>query len=143
MKCATGQNLRHRREDNLSVEDDRAALYLMIVGFDEVGGDFRLYHVEDGREALHFLRRLGRYADAPKPNLVLLNLNLPRVSGLEVLQEIKNDPIIQDVPVVIFSSSDMDKDKAKCLALGARRFITKPVGLNEFIKTIRDVCRLI
>ena len=127
----------------LSVEDDQAAFHLMTVGFNEVGGDFQLYHVEDGREALHFLRRSGRYPNAPKPNLVLLNLNLPRITGLEVLQEVKNDPMIQDIPVVIFSSSDMDKDKAKCLAIGARKFITKPVGLDDFIKAIRDVCLLI
>ena len=69
----------------LSVEDDHAAYVLLQLGFNEVGGDFRLYRVEDGAQALDFLQRRGEYATAPKPNLILLNLNLPRVSGFEVL----------------------------------------------------------
>ena len=127
----------------LSVEDDHAAFLLLQVGFDEVGGDFRLYRVEDGTEALDFLRHSGLYVNAPKPDLVLLNLNMPRMNGFEVLQTIKDDPAIEDIPTVVFSSSRLDMDKAKCLALGARAFVTKPTDLDEFLTVLRDVCSLV
>jgi CheY-like chemotaxis protein len=112
------------------------------MGFEEVGGDFKLYRVDDGGKALDFLRRRGRYVDAPKPNLVLLNLNMPRMNGFEVLQAIKQDTSISDIPAVVFSSSRMDKDRAKCLALGARSFVTKPADLEQFLCVLRDVCSL-
>ena len=113
------------------------------MGFNEVGGDFRLYRVNDGQEALDFLRRSGPYVKAPKPNLVLLNLNMPRVSGFEVLQAIKDDPAIHDVPTVVFSSSRLDRDKARCLALGARAFVIKPSDFEEFLKVLQGVCSLV
>jgi CheY-like chemotaxis protein len=127
----------------LSVEDDHAAYLLLEMGFQDVGGDFRLYRVEDGAQALAFLRRTGPYADAPKPHLILLNLNLPRVTGFDVLETMKNDPALEDIPSVVFSSSRMDKDKAKCLALGARGFMTKPSDLDEFLNVLRHVCSLV
>src|SRR5687767_6745973 len=126
----------------LSVEDDDAAYALLEVGFHEVGGDFRLYRVENGAQALDFLRKLGRYVDAPKPDLVLLNLNMPRVSGFDVLQAIKDDASLSDIPAVVFSSSALDSDKATCLALGARSFMTKPTSLNDFLNVLRNVCEL-
>ena len=127
----------------LSVENDHADFLLLQMGFDEVGGDYRLYRVQDGAEALAFLRRTGPYVNAPKPNLVLLNLNLPRMTGFDVLQAIREDPTIQDVPSVVFSSSRLDRDKVKCLALGARAFVTKPNELDEFLKVLRNVCSLV
>jgi CheY-like chemotaxis protein len=75
--------------------------------------------------------------------LILLNLNMPRVTGLDVLQAMKNDASLHDIPAVVFSSSALDRDKAKCLALGARGFITKPTDLNEFLKVLRNVCDLV
>jgi len=127
----------------LSVEDDNAAYALLQFGFNEVGGGFRLYRVEDGEQALEFLRRSGDYATAPKPNLILLNLNLPRITGFQVLTAMKADPELADVPAVVFSSSRLDRDKAKCLALGARSFITKPCDLDEFLNVLHDICRLV
>jgi CheY-like chemotaxis protein len=127
----------------LSVEDDHAAYLLLELGFDEVGGDFRLYRVANGEEALDFLRQSGSYVNAPRPDLVLLNLNMPRMTGVEVLQEIKDDASLHDIRAVVFSSSRLDTDKAKCLALGARSFITKPRDLNEFLKVLRNVCDLV
>lgn len=126
----------------LSVEDDHAAYLLLQFGFSEVGGDFRLYRVEDGQQALNFLRRSDQYATAPRPDLVLLNLNMPRVTGCDVLQAMKDDASLSDIPAVVFSSSALDRDKATCLALGARGFITKPTDLNEFLKVLRNVCDL-
>src|SRR5688572_1274272 len=107
----------------LSVEDDHAAYVLLTLGFNEVGGDFRLYRVEDGAKALEFLRHSGPYGNAPKPDLILLNLNMPLVSGFDVLHAMKNDAALRDIPAVVFSSSALDQDKATCLALGARSFI--------------------
>ena len=127
----------------LSVEDDHAAYLLLEMGFNEVGGNYRLYRVEDGEQALAFLRRSGSYRNAPTPNLLLLNLNLPRVTGFDVLEAMKNDPALEDIPSVVFSSSSMDKDKAKCLALGARGFMTKPSDLDEFLTVLRNVCSLV
>jgi CheY-like chemotaxis protein len=98
-----------------------------------------LYRVEDGEEALQFLRHEGNYYDAPRPDLLLLNLNMPKVSGSEVLLEMKEDPMIRDIPSVVFSSSRLDADKAECLALGARDFIAKPSGLQEFLYALRRI----
>src|SRR5688572_31960601 len=84
----------------LSVEDDDAAFVLLEFGFSEVGGDFRLYRVEDGAQALDFLRQSNEYDNAPKPDLILLNLNLPRVSGFDVLQTIQDDASLSDIPAV-------------------------------------------
>ena len=127
----------------LSVEDDDAAFVLLEFGFSEVGGDFRLYRVEDGAQALDFLRQSNGYDNAPKPDLILLNLNLSRVSGFDVLHAIKDDASLSDIPAVVFSSSELDRDKANCLALGARAFITKPTDLNEFLNVLRNVCNLV
>jgi CheY-like chemotaxis protein len=127
----------------LAVEDDPSAFVLLQFGFAEVGGDFRLYWLQDGAEALRFLRRAGQYANAPRPDLILLNLNLPRVTGLGVLRAMRDDPALGDIPAVVFSSSHLDRDRMACLALGAREFITKPTDLDEFLGALRDVCRIV
>jgi len=127
----------------LSVEDDHAAFLLVQLGFGEVGGNFRLYRVANGEQALKFLRHSGDYASAPKPDLVLLNLNMPRVSGYDVLEAMKDDPGLSGIPAVVFSSSALDRDKARCLALGARGFVTKPTDLDEFLNVLRNVCELV
>src|SRR5579883_1326631 len=125
----------------LSVEDDDAAFLLMQLGFKDVGGDFRLYRALDGEQALAFLERAGEYRDAPKPDLVLLNLNLPRLRGDEVLTAIKADPALSGISTVVFSSSHLDRDRARCLALGARDFITKPTDLDDFLRVLHQVCQ--
>jgi|SRR5579872_203646 len=127
----------------LIVEDDDAAFMLLQMGLQEVGGNFRLYRVENGGQALDFLRRSGPYADAPRPNLVLLNLNMPKVSGFDVLEGMRDDPTIADVPAVVFTSSRLDTDKARCLGLGARKFLTKPTHLDEFQNVLHNICSLL
>jgi CheY-like chemotaxis protein len=127
----------------LSVEDESIAYRLLEICFSEVGGDFSLYRVMDGDEALEFLRRHGRYVDAPRPNLILLNLNMPRVSGFEVLEAMKDDPAISDIPAVVFTTSTLDREKARCLALGAKAFVTKPSAFGEFQHVLHDVCSLL
>jgi CheY-like chemotaxis protein len=124
----------------LSVEDDNAAYFLLEMAFGEVGGDYRLYRVLDGDQAIAFLRQSGPYVNVPKPDLVLLNLNMPRLSGFDVLQMIKDDPTLGDISCVVFSSSKLNRDRVRCLALGARAFVTKPSNIDDFLTALRNVC---
>ena len=124
----------------LSVEDDNAAYFLIRQAFRDMGLELALQRVLDGRDALDFLKQTGRYKDASKPSLILLNMNLPRMSGLELLAEMRAHGLLQDVPVVVFSSSRLDADRAKCLALGAREFIAKPSDYDEFVQAVRSAC---
>ncbi|WP_420130455.1 response regulator [Longimicrobium sp.] len=93
----------------------------------------------DGVEALAFLRREGRYADAPRPDVILLDLNLPRKDGREVLEEVKADPSLRNIPVVILTSSEAERDIAQAYALHANCYITKPVDLDQFIHVVRSI----
>lgn len=95
--------------------------------------------VRDGVEALEFLRRRGRYADAPKPDMVLLDLNMPRKSGHEVLSEIKNDPELRTIPVVILTSSDAEIDIVRSYNSHANCYISKPVDLGQFLEVVRAI----
>lgn len=124
----------------LSVEDDDAAFYLLKVVMEDLGLDFELRRVEDGVDALKYLRRGGKYADSPRPDLILLNLNLPKMTGMEVLAEIKQDAALRTIPAVIFSSSSLDADRAKCMALGATHYLTKPNDLEGFLGAVRKAC---
>jgi two-component system, chemotaxis family, response regulator Rcp1 len=93
----------------------------------------------DGVEALAFLRRQGRYADAPRPDVILLDLNLPKKDGREVLEEIKADPSLARIPVVILTSSEAERDIAQAYALHANCYVTKPVDLDQFITVVKSI----
>lgn len=95
--------------------------------------------VEDGVEALQFLRREGKYADAPHPDLVLLDLNLPKKDGREVLAEIRADEHLRRIPVVILTNSHGEEDILKAYDLYANCYITKPVDLTQFIKVVKSI----
>lgn len=99
----------------------------------------RLHVVYDGVEAMEFLHKKGRYKDAPRPDLILLDLNLPRKDGREVLKEIKLDESLKVIPVVILTTSKSEEDVAKAYALHANCFITKPVDLFRFFEVIKSV----
>jgi CheY-like chemotaxis protein len=103
----------------------------------------RLWHnlsvVENGEDAIAFLRRQGEYADAPRPDMILLDLNLPRKNGREVLAEIKADEQLRLIPVVVLTTSDAEQDVLKSYRLHANCYITKPVGLDQFITVIRSL----
>ncbi len=99
----------------------------------------RLNIVRDGEEALAFLRRQGPHADAPRPDLILLDLNLPRKSGQEVLAEIKNDEQLRRIPVVVLTSSQAEKDILTSYDLNANCYISKPVDLEQFIRVVRSI----
>lgn len=93
----------------------------------------------DGEEALAFLRREGAFADAPRPDVILLDLNLPRKDGREVLAAIKADASLRTIPVVILTSSEAERDIARAYELNANCYITKPVDLDQFITVVRSI----
>lgn len=95
--------------------------------------------VPDGVEAMAFLRREGKYADAPRPDVILLDLNLPKKDGREVLAEVKADPSLRLIPVVIITSSEAEQDVLKTYELYANCYVTKPVDLEQFIKVIQSI----
>jgi CheY-like chemotaxis protein len=96
-----------------------------------------LHWVEDGVEALAFLRRQGKYSKAPRPDLILLDLNLPKKDGREVLAQIKADPSLKLIPVVILSTSAAERDILKTYELNANCYVTKPIGLEQFISVVK------
>jgi len=93
----------------------------------------------DGEQALAFLLREGQYAEAPRPDLILLDLNLPRKSGAEVLAEIKGDPKLRRIPVVVLTTSHAEQDVLRSYDLHANCYITKPVDLDQFINVVRTI----
>ena len=98
------------------------------------------FHVaRDGMEALEFLRREGSFADAPRPDLILLDLNMPRMDGREVLQEIKADQSLRLIPVVILTTSKAEEDVIRSYELNANCYVTKPVDLDQFMTVVRSI----
>ena len=95
--------------------------------------------VEDGAEAIGFLKKVGKYENVSTPDLILLDLNLPKKNGREVLAEIKEDKILKLIPVVIFTISTAEEDILKSYKLHANCYITKPVDMNQFIKIVRSI----
>jgi CheY-like chemotaxis protein len=98
-----------------------------------------LHVVEDGVEALAFLRREGQFSAVPTPDIILLDLNLPRKSGREVLEEIKNDDALKRIPVVVLTTSDDERDILASYSLHANCYITKPVDLSRFITIVKNI----
>ena len=98
-----------------------------------------LHHARDGEEAMAFLRREGSYGNAPTPDLVLLDLNLPRRDGREVLEDIKSDAALKHIPVVILTSSQAEEDILRSYRLHANCFITKPVDLEQLTKVVHGI----
>ena len=95
--------------------------------------------VGDGVEAMAFLHREGRYADARRPDLILLDLTLPRKNGLEVLEEVKADAALSSIPVVVVTSSEEERDIARAKALDADCCVTKPVGLDQMVRVVNSI----
>lgn len=98
-----------------------------------------IHHVRDGEQCVAFLRRQPPYEDAPRPDLILLDLNLPRLDGREVLEDIKNDPELVHIPVVILTSSQAEEDILRSYRLHANCFITKPVDLEQLSRVVHGI----
>ena len=126
----------------LFAEDSEDDAMLTMRALKKSGLDNKLHHVKDGAEALDFMYCRGVYASRniqEHPKLILLDLKMPKVSGMEVLEKIKSDPNIKSIPVVILTSSQEDPDIKKCYDLGANSYIVKPVDSDKFFQSIKEV----
>jgi CheY-like chemotaxis protein len=125
--------------DILLVEDDPGDAGLTKAALAQARILCKLHHVSDGVEAMAFLRRQGVHANAPTPHLVLLDLNMPRMGGREVLAAMRGDETLHKIPVVVLTTSDVEADIETSYELGANSFITKPVDIDQFIDSIKAV----
>lgn len=123
----------------LLVEDDPGDVVLTQEAFADNKVRNNLHVVSDGEQAMSFLRREGAYAGAPRPDLVLLDLNLPRKDGREVLSEIKSDPDLRRIPVVVLTTSEAEEDVLRSYNLHANAYVTKPVDFERFIRVVRHI----
>jgi chemotaxis family two-component system response regulator Rcp1 len=125
--------------DILLVEDNPGDVRLTVEALKEDKLQNNLHIVKDGIEAMAFLYQDGEYADAPRPDLILLDLNLPKKDGREVLEEIKADENLRRIPVVILTTSQAEEDVLKTYDLHANCYITKPVNLDQFAKVVQSI----
>jgi CheY-like chemotaxis protein len=123
----------------LLVEDDPGDVLLIKEAFEFNKVFNNLHCVSDGEQALAFLRREGEYADAPRPDLVLLDLNLPRKDGREVLADVKADEALRTIPVVVLTTSEAEEDVLRSYQLHANAYVTKPVDFDRFIEVVRQI----
>lgn len=123
----------------LLVEDNEADIRLTEIALQQSKLENRLHVVRDGEQALEFLKREGEYADAVRPDLILLDLNLPKVTGAEVLKEIRETSGLKSLPVVVLTTSDADKDIYESYELQANCYITKPVDLRKFMGVVEMI----
>jgi chemotaxis family two-component system response regulator Rcp1 len=123
----------------LMVEDNPADVELTKEAFSEGKLRNKLHVVNDGEEALDYLYKRGRFAEAVTPHIVLLDLNLPKINGREVLATIKGDKDLSSIPVIILSSSEDSADIKASYALNANSFVTKPVGIDDFLEVVKSV----
>lgn len=123
----------------LLVEDDPGDVLMTQEAFEEHKVRNRLNVVSDGAEALAYLRQEGEYTGASRPDLILLDLNLPKRDGREVLAEVKNDPELSQIPVVVLTTSQADEDIVRSYRLHANAYVTKPVDFERFIAVVRQI----
>ena len=125
--------------DILLVEDSPADVLITREAFAEFKILNTLYVGEDGVEAMAFLNQDGKYASVPRPDLILLDLNLPRKNGREVLAEVKNDPRLKNIPVVILTTSHSEQDVLEAYDQHANCYIVKPVGFENFVEAVKTI----
>jgi CheY-like chemotaxis protein len=129
----------HKPVDVLLVEDDEGDVLMTREAFEFYKIRNELHVVSDGEQALQFLRRTGPYSDAPRPGLILLDVNLPRLNGLEVLAELKQDPELLLIPVVMLTTSQAEEDILRSYKLHANAYVSKPVDFENFVAAIRQI----
>ncbi len=125
--------------DVLLVEDDPGDVLMTREAFEANKVANRLSVVSDGAEAMTYLRKEGQYADVPTPDLVLLDLNLPRMDGREVLAAMKGDEELRRIPVVVLTTSEAEEDVLRSYSLHANAYVTKPVDFERFIEVVRQI----
>ena len=124
----------------LSVEDSDTEFYLIEMAVKRANLPIRLYRVGDGEQGLAFLKRSVPYQDAPRPDLIMLNLNLPKKNGFEVLADLQGIESLRSIPVIIFTSSSHPAEKDKALALGAQDYVVKPPTLDALVDAVKSIC---
>ncbi len=125
--------------DVLLVDDDPGDTLMIREAFEHNKVRNELASVTDGVQAMQYLRREGEFADAVRPDLILLDLNLPRKDGREVLAEIKGDPQLSTIPVVVLTTSHAEEDVLRSYQLHANAYVTKPVDFERFIEVVRQI----
>ena len=137
--CYRGSLLNFKIIEILLVEDNPGDVELTQEALQESKIRNKLYVARDGVEAMNFLRKKGDHKGVSTPDLVLLDLNLPRKDGREVLKELKDDPVLKSIPVVVLTSSDADKDIATCYTNHVNCYIRKPVDFDRFIEVVQQI----
>ena len=135
MNCQTAR----RSAEILVVDDNPGDVRLTAEAIKDIKSRNRVHTVKDGREAITFLRRKGKHAHAPRPDLILLDLNMPRMDGMQVLAEIKKDSTLMSIPVVILTGSRDVEDIAQSYSLNANCYVTKPIDLEQFITMVKSI----
>jgi CheY-like chemotaxis protein len=135
----TQSNDVERQVEILLVEDDPGDVVMTREAFQDYKVRNQLHVVNDGAEAMAFLRQEGEFAGRPRPDLVLLDLNLPRMDGREVLEAIKSDPELASIPVVVLTTSENEDDVLRSYSLHANAYVTKPVDFERFIEVVRQI----
>lgn len=125
--------------DILMVEDSEADVRLTQIAFKKVKMVNNLFIARDGKEGLDYLKKRAGFEDAATPDLIMLDLNLPRMNGHEVLKEIRNDPDLHLIPVVILTTSEADRDIVESYKLRANCYITKPVDMDRFMEVVQSI----
>jgi two-component system response regulator len=123
----------------LLAEDDDNDVELTKLGFERAKFAVQLYHVSNGEDCLAFLRNEGPYADAPRPDIILLDLNMPRMDGIEVMREIRNDERLKHLVVVVLTSSNANEDVLRSYQLRCNSYLVKPVSFESFAKMIQSL----
>ena len=123
----------------LLVEDSLVDARLAIGALQQGGFRHRITLVRDGEEALAFVHQQGRFSQAPRPDLILLDLMLPKVSGLEVLSQVKSHVNLKEIPVVVMTASDAEEDRSRCDVLEVDAYVTKPINMRKFLDLVRQL----
>lgn len=123
----------------LLVEDNEGDILLTLEAFNEISLKPHVDVVRDGQDAVAFLRKEGRYAGSVTPQLVLLDINMPGMSGIEVLDFIKRDPVLHTIPVVMLTTSSGENDIKACYERSANCFITKPIDFGKFLEVVQSI----
>jgi len=127
------------RFEILLVEDNPGDVLLTQEAFREGRLAHRLWIAGDGEEALDFLRKLGKFSNAPRPDLILLDLNLPKRDGRQVLEDLKSDPALRQIPVVVLTTSEAEQDVWSAYKHHANCYLTKPIQMDDFLRKMRCV----
>ena len=128
----------------LMAEDDPDDRFLLEQAFRDLESNGEVRFVEDGEQLMHYLFRQDKYVDSklsPRPTLILLDLNMPKKDGRQALREIKSEPSLAKIPVVVWTTSDLEEDITYCRKAGADSYITKPISYSELLEAVKDIGR--